>query len=212
VSWYLVLLLVPVGIGAYLVWDHRRREEDRARVSAERLSSILGAKDYIPQPEPATRPEDVVKVEPVSGASIAPAAPVYSTRERVLSPPETLLYLLLKTGLPDYHVFAHVALRAVLDAAPAVTGSARNEHMRRLSVHAVDFLVCDRALKPIAVVEFARHGEPDGTAGSRESWIGSAGLRYLSFEPAALPRKEALRAMVLGEAALQKKESAAKSA
>ena len=211
-SWYLALLLVPVGIGAYLVWDHRRREDDRARVSAERLSSILGATDYIPQPVPETRAENAAKVEPVSGAPIASPTPVYSARERVLSPPQTLLYLLLKTGLPDYHVFAHVALRAVLDAAPAVSGSARNEQMRRLSMQAVDFLVCDRALKPVAVVEFARHGEPDGTAGARESWIGSAGLRYLSFEPAALPRKEALRAMVLAEAPAEKKEPAAKPA
>jgi hypothetical protein len=133
-------------------------------------------------------------------------AAAYVARERVLSPPETLLYLLLKTALPECHVFAHVALRTVLEAASTVTGYARNEQTRRLSWHAVDFLVCDRSFRPFAIVELARKDEADGTAGSRRSWIGTAGLRYLEFEATALPRKEALRMQVLGEPAADTKQ------
>ena len=130
------------------------------------------------------------------------AAP-YAVRERLLSPPQTLLYLLLKTGLPEYHVFAHVTLRAVLDAAPSLQGYARSEQTRRLGWHAVDFLVCDRGSRPVAVIEIARSDEPGDMVSQRKSWIGAAGLRYLALEPNALPRKEALRALVLGEARVE---------
>jgi hypothetical protein len=73
----------------------------------------------------------------------------------------------------------------------------------------VDFLVCDRNLRPLAVVELARHDEPQETTAQRKSWIGSAGLRYLSFETSSLPRKEALRALVLGQARADEQTSAA---
>ena len=197
--WYL-LLLVPVAVGAYLLWDHRRKAAARAAASAERLNMILGATTYVPPPAKPTPTVDKVPSPPLQVNTPAPSTPGYATRERVLTPPETLLYYLLKTGLPEYHVFAHVTLRAVLDAAPGLTGYARNEHTRRLGWHAVDFLVSDRNLRPVAVIELARHEEPEETRAQRKSWIGSAGLRYLSFEPASLPRKEALRALVLGEA------------
>ena len=192
------MLVVPFGVGGYLLWDHRRKAAARAEASADRLQAILGATTHVPSPA-ATGPVAVPT------PALAPAAPVegatpYAARDRLLTPPQTLLYLLLKTGLPEYYIFAHVALRAVLDAKPGVTGYLRNEHTRRLSWHAVDFVVCDRSSRPIAVVELARADEPDDTAAQRQSWIGAAGLRYLSFEPTALPRKDALRALVLGEA------------
>ena len=198
--WYLLLLVVPIAVGAYLLWDHRRKAAARAAASAERLTAILGTTTQVPAPATRPSPADNVLTPQPHGNAPPPASPVYAPRDRVLTPPETLLYYLLKTGLPEYHVFAHIALRTVLDAAPGLTGYARNEHTRRLGWHAVDFLVCDRNLRPVAVVELARHDEPQETGAQRKSWIGSAGLRYLSFEPAALPRKEALRALVLGQA------------
>jgi hypothetical protein len=203
VTWYLLLFLVPIGIGAYLVWDHKRKVAEREAASAERLNALLAAAPHIPTPtQTPLQKADVSApmVETIAAtASPAPPAASYVVRERILSPPETLLYYLLKTGLPECHVFAHVALRAVLDAAPSLSGYARNDHERRVTMHAVDFLVCDRSLRPMAVVELERIDEPNGTAGARQSWIGSAGLRYLTLPAKALPKKEALRALVLGE-------------
>jgi len=196
VVWYFLIFLLPAAIVGYLVLDHRRKAEQRAAASAERLNMILGATTHVPESAPDASAAG--KTEPTVAA--VPAQAPYVTRERILTPPQTLLYYLLKTALPEYHVFAQVTLRAFLDAAPSVTGYARNEQTRRLSWHSVDFLVCDRNLKAFAVVELARDDEPAATAGSRESWIGSAGLRYLAFEPNALPRKEALRALVMGDA------------
>jgi hypothetical protein len=212
VYWYLLLLVVPIGIAAYLVWDHRRKAAQRAAVSADRLTAILGATTHIPIPDaPRAAPavDPMLNAQRVSATEIPPKSAVYALRERFLSPPQTLLYYLLKTGLPECHVFAHVALRSVLDAAPGVSGSERNEQTRRLAWHSVDFVVCDRSLRPFAVIELARSEEPQDTAASRKSWIGSAGLRYLVFEATALPRKEALRALVLGEATANAQGSAA---
>jgi hypothetical protein len=113
VVWYLLLLVVPLAVGAYLLWDHRRKAAARAQASAARLNEIL-ATTHVPTPTtPPPAPDKAAASQRVSGAP-AQSTAAYAPRERVLTPPETLLYYLLKTGLPEYHVFAHVALRAVL--------------------------------------------------------------------------------------------------
>lgn len=201
--WYLLFLLVPLGIGAYLVWDHRRKAVERASASAQRLNAILGATTHVP--EPLSTPPGA----PAATAS-APAAPAlaYAARERLLSPPQTLVYYLLRTGLPEHLVFAHVTLRAVLEAAAGLNAYARNEQMRRLSWHTLDFVVCDRNLRPIAVIEVTPRGEQHDSSAMRKSWLESAGIRYLELEQSALPRKEAMRALVLGEGEMREKQPA----
>jgi len=193
---------VPIGIGGYLVWDHRRKVAAREAASAERLNILLGATTHVPPPAATPQAAEASRrIEPVSVPAAAPATPVYVARERVLSPAETLVFYLLKTGLPEYHVFAHVALRALLDANAGSGGYALSEQSRRLAWHAVDFLVCDRNMRPCAVVELERADTPHDSAGARRSWIDSAGLRYIALDAKSLPRKDALRALVLGETA-----------
>ena len=198
-GWFLVLVLVPAAVIAYLVWDHRRRAADRAAASATRLHSILtapAAPSLVPSAEGAVSAE--LQSEP---RTAAPLNLSYEARERLLTPPQALLYYLLKTGLPDHLIFAQVALPAVLGPSPALSGFARDEQTRRLAAHALDFVVCDRSMKPVAVVEVA-HRDPQQEAGhSRKSWLLASGLRYVELPSDALPRREAMRALVLGESA-----------
>lgn len=215
--WYLVLL-VPIGIGMYLVWDHRHKSAARAAASAERLNALLGATPHVPTPTPApdatratvaSASADIVKD---SEASLTAAAtPDYALRERLLTPAHTLLYYLLKTGLPEHHVFAHVTLRSLLEPRAGASAYARNEQTRRLSWHAIDFVVCDRNLRPIAAVELSDAADQQDSRRLRKSWIESAGLRYLELDAKALPRKEGMRALVLNEAEAQRVEAAAAS-
>ena len=150
------------------------------------MRSAEGTVPVEPQPEPKTA---------------APPILSYEARERLLTPPQALLYYLLKTGLPDHLVFAQVALPAVLEPSHALSGFARDEQTRRLAGHALDFVVCDRSMRPVAVVELARRDPQQETGPSRKSWLLASGLRYVELASDALPRKEAMRTLVLGEPA-----------
>lgn len=99
----------------------------------------------------------------------------------VLEGPARLLFLLLKTSLPDHHVLVHARLGGFLRDAPAAAGA-----------HAVDFLVCDRAFTPVCAVTLGALPDNIGTL------LHEVGMRHLSVEAGALPRRHQLRAMVLG--------------
>ena len=194
--WYLLLLVVPIGGIYYLVWDHKRKVAEREAESAARLQAILSATKELPLPGEA-QPAASFN----SALQVPSTPPPYLVRERLLSPPHTLVYLLLRTGLPEYAVFAHVLLDAVLEAGAGASAYVRNEQMRRLVSHTVDFVVTDKSMRPVAVVELMGERQDEGPAAHR-LWLASAGLRYIALEAGALPRKEALRALVLGEPAV----------
>ena len=207
---YLLLVLIPVAAIAYLIWNHKRRMAERNVASAGRLHEILGT---VAQPEPA-RGDDrpVAPAAPSSAAPLppdmpaaSPAAPgpapaLYAIRKRVLSPPQTLLYYLLKTGLPDHLILPRVTLAALLDTGPALHGFAREEQVRRLASLTVDFAVIDKNMQPVVVIELAAPDSGVAAQADRDaarSRLDAAGVKYIELDPAALPRKDALRALVL---------------
>jgi hypothetical protein len=226
---YLLLALLPIAAIVYILWDHRRKAAQRELASADRLRELMGA---TPQPVRAERTEPIaaaasalavravaepaqsVRAEPTQSVRTEPApsvraeptaaAPAYAVRARLLSPPQTLVYYLLRTGLPDHLIFARVTLASVLDAGPDVPGYARNEQIRRLAGHTVDFVVSDKSMKPVAVLKLNAPGGESGTPGENEparTWLAMAGVRYVELDSAALPRKEGIRALVLGDGA-----------
>jgi hypothetical protein len=136
-------------------------------------------------------------------AGAASAAPAYALRERMLTPPQTLLYYLLRTALPDYLVFAHVPLSTIIEPGPALAGYARDEASRRLVARCVDFVVSDRRMRPVVAIELTAPAATTATAPSPAAWLASAGVRYIQLNAAALPRRHAVRQVVLGDAAAQ---------
>lgn len=209
---YLLLVLLPVAAIAYLVWDHKRKTAERNAVSAGRLHELLttapaeypAEADAPAAPLAAAAPASLASsVPPAASAALfdaPPAAALYAVRKRVLSAPQTLLYYLLRTGLPDHVVLARVTLASLLDAAPGLAGFAREEQIRRLAALTVDFVVVDKNMQPVAVIELAAvdaGGAAQADRASARSRLAAAGVRYIELEPTALPRKDALRALVL---------------
>ena len=192
---YVLLTLLPIAAVAYIVWDHKRKVAAREAASAGRMEELLGAAQYATRNEP---------IEPslAPAAKPEPVAPVatFVLRERFLSPPQTLLYYLLKTGLPDYLVVAQVPVASLLDPAPNLAAYAREEQARTFARHIVDFAILDKTTRPVAVIALGALADPSrGAASQMRAWMTTAGLRYLELDAAALPRKEAIRGLVLGE-------------
>ena len=206
---YLLLILIPLAAVAYIFWDHRRKAAQRVAASAGRLQELLGATPApAPQqdtsksarPAPAA-PASIHSVSAGSTAQVDEVTPFYAVRERLLDPAQTLLYQLLRTGLPNHLVFADMTLASVLDVGPGGPGYARTEQVRRLAAHTLDFVVADRGMKPVAVVKLRsaeRNGTAQGEGDPVSQWLASAGVRYVEIAATALPRKEAIGDIVLG--------------
>jgi uncharacterized protein DUF2726 len=188
---YLVLVLAPALAIGYLVWNYQRKTALRNAERADRLRALVGAGRL----DGATGLPETTRPTP---ATVLPSAP-YALRERVLTPPQTLLYYLLRTGLPEHVVFAQVPLASVLEPDARLVGFARNEQSRKLLEYVLDFVIADKSLRPLSAVVLR-----DGTVRSAGAetvqpagWLEAAGMKYVELDSAALPRKEAIRALVL---------------
>ena len=116
----------------------------------------------------------------------------------MLTPSQTVLYDLLKNHLPDHEVLAHVSLAAFVDAA-SVSGFERETHQRRLAGVVVDFVVCDKSFKAVAVVQCGvREGSSAGAGEFAAACVRSTGLRWVEVAPEALPNRVAIKSLVLG--------------
>lgn len=201
---FLLLVLLPLAAIAYIVWDHRRKAADREAASSERLQQMLGA----------VRSEVVADASSESVASetseAALASSPYVRRERALDRPQTLLYYLLRTTLPDCVVFAQVPLTLALEPRAGLSTYAREEALRRLAPRTIDFLVCDRSMCPLAVIQLvAAENLVMTTTDSLQSLLAAVGVRYIELDATALPRKDAMREIVLGaDAVAPRNESA----
>lgn len=193
---YLLLALLPIAAVAYIVWDHRRKVAQRVAASAGRMEELLGVAVHAPRAEPA----ETAAVAPAAAAEAAKPVMPYVLRDRLLTPPQTLLYYLLKTGLPDYAVFAQMSVASVLESAATVAAYAREEQTRIFARHIVDFVITDKSTHPVAVIKLTQSGEQQQAAlSSMRTWFAAAGVRYVEIDAAELPRKEAVRALVLGD-------------
>ena len=211
---YLLLALIPLGAIGYVVWDYRRKVADRNHASAERLHELLGA---VRQP-PATADDSPVGVTdthvtpapdlttgkivlppvspaPAASSSSAGANPpvVTSTAQaRVLSPPQTLVYLLLKTTLPEKIVLARTRLDAVLELPPA--------DLAQFAAFELHFVVAERDMRPLTVI---RLEEPNGRPAAVMQWamvrshLESSGVRVVELDSTRLPRREGIAHLVV---------------
>ncbi len=197
-----LFLIVPVVVIAAMVWYYQRKISAREAASADRLKAFLEK----PPADEATAntvlqagffaPEPVANVAPPASAS---AAKEYAVRAGLLTPPQRVLFYLLKTNLADCEVLAKVSVAGLIDIPARFRGFERETRERRLALVIVDFVVCDKAFKPTAVVQCrpADSGDDMHSAFAREC-CAVAGLRWVDVSPAALPKRETLRAVVLG--------------
>ena len=186
-----LLLLAPFVAIPILWWHHRGRMAARDNVSDARWQEIVVSSTADPAVVPAAAPV---------AAPLVPRAG-FARRERLLDPAQTVLYYLLKNGLSDHEVMPGVGLAQVLDVPAEITGSEREQRLRSLAQYTVDFVVCNKALQPVTVIDLPAQ-EPVAMTPVQDfktRTFSQAGIRYLRLSRKALPRRDAVRALVLGK-------------
>lgn len=193
---WLMSLLVPVGAIAYIFWAYQKKIAQKNAASNERYRQLF-ADDPRTSTPPAEAPASGGTGIAVPAFPLAPPqdAAAYSSKARLLSPPETLLYYVLKAGLPDHVIFAHVNLAAVVEVPQTVRGYDREQQQRRLARHRVDFVVCDKNTNVVAVAEFET---ADESAAFKTACLKTAGIRHIPVNPAAIPRRDSIRPLIYG--------------
>ena len=202
--WYALVLAPFVAIPLFW-WSYQRKQAARERLANERWQSVVqgAGKDGsgAANPQPAVNVADPVRrgmlSEPATGSN------AFRRRERVLDPAETLAYFLLRSGLPDCEVLARVRLDQLVMGAevPATVPGGR---LQGLTQHTVDFVICNKAMQPLAAVDVldAESGAALTAAPDFKTLcLAQAGVRYVRVLRAALPKRQEVRAVVLGPAA-----------
>ncbi|MBI4189819.1 MAG: DUF2726 domain-containing protein [Betaproteobacteria bacterium] len=193
--WY-VIGLIWIALIAGIIWSYQKK---KARHDVERASQFDQILTELKRDRGAATAGTAGGVQSVA----APAAvPDYSKRERLLAQPDALLYYVLRTGLPDHEIFAHLTLADLVEVTPAVRGYERDQKIRRLSQQRFDFVVCTRQFEVVAVMLVNRGAVPDAAqvenARFAEECLQAAGIRLVRIDAAAPPRHHEVRALVYG--------------
>ena len=201
------VLIVFVWLGAivFVIARYRRkraeREAEREKQVALLFAEARNARKDAESGAPAVQAATAAGAAPAT-APATPAASLYLARERLLAPPYSLVYLLLRTALPEHEIFVNLALGDLVDVGPQWQGLERENRLRRLGQQRVDYVICTRQLGVVAVVIVAGGVAPDaaGLEGERlrNEALSAAGIRVVRLEPSKLPRHPELRALVLG--------------
>lgn len=131
---------------------------------------------------------------------------LYLLRPRFLSKSESAVFLLLKAAFPRHEVFARVRLADVLQVKIGPQGLERLRAFRKIANQHVGFVVCDRDMTIIAIVDTR---EPDHVIDPRDQkletikqrCLSAAQVKYVCIFPPQLPRYRELREQILGTAA-----------
>lgn len=196
-AWFLFLLAVAGGVG-FSIWNYRRKAAATKAARDARFGQIFKAKaaagtaSDLPAVSP---PESATRAAPMARA----AALVSPPNQRFLGQSESLIYYLLKTGVPDHEVFANATLASVVG--PPGNGRDREQQVRRLSRYQLDFVICDKSMRVVAVVdvESAAGAATAGDQDFKSDILRQAGIRVVRVNPAAPPRRERIRALISGE-------------
>ena len=193
-----LFLLAAAGIVVYAIWSYRGKVAARRAASEARFEKMFkskaaaGAASDLPV---VSLPESATRAAPTAQA----AALISPPRQRFLGQSETLIYYLLKTGVPDHEIFANATLASVVGT--PVNGRDREQQLRRLSQYQLDFVICDKSMRVVAVVdvESAAGAATAGDQSFKSEILRQAGIRVVRVNPAVPPRREQIRALISGE-------------
>jgi len=199
--WYL-LVLAPFIAVPILWWSYRnkvRQQESESGARWERFASSAKADGLDgAAAAPAATP---VSAAAIVAAAAATAAPQFTRRARTLDAVQTVVYYLLKTALPDHEVMPQLTLARLLDVPANVVGTERELRVRGLAQHVVDFVVCNKALQVVAAIDLLEQAPPAALMSPtdfKSQCLAQAGIRHLRLIRTALPKRDAVRALVLG--------------
>lgn len=202
---YYVLALVPFALAAYVIWAYHRKAAEKEALSHERMALMMGEThreilqpDAAPEKKPATAPAASTPAAPPAAQGPGSKATGWVRRERFLSKSEAVVFYLLKTALRrDHEIYVHVTLGSVVTVAADTPPYEHDQRMRRLAQHELTFVVCDKALHVIAAMEL-EEVLTDVDADFRTECLENAGIRLIKLDPASLPSREEIRALVYG--------------
>lgn len=204
-AWFLLLLAVAGGV-VFAIWNYRRKAAASKAASAARFEQTFKARSQNPagpqpsSPAAATASESSAPAKTPAAVAATPqaAAPPAAT-QRFLEQRESLLYYLLKAGLPGFEIFAGVSLARVV-VAPGY-GRDREQQVRRLSQYQLDFVICDKSMRVVAVVDVESAAGAGAAADQsfKSDILRQAGVRVVRVNPAAPPRREHIRALICSE-------------
>ena len=195
--WTVVLLLTPVVVIAVFIWNYRRQAAAREAAEAERMKAFVEQMrgNSVVNPVP-TAPAASAKVIPVQDARPVVVSG-FIARASLLSTEQAALFQMLRSALQEQHVFPRVSLSAFILPAENLTGFAREARQRRLADAVVDFLVCDKTMRPVAAIHV--EGANDAAAiAFAQSCVQHTGLRFIAMDMKALPKADEIRARILG--------------
>lgn len=114
----------------------------------------------------------------------------------LMTPNEAEFFGRLVVALPDHYIFPQVAMSALIEAA---SGDKKKAHSDRLKIaqQRVDYVICDKSCKVIAVVELDDKTHSAAKDQLRDARIQQAGLRTVRIQSKNRPDVEALRAAIL---------------
>jgi len=199
--WYLLVLAPFIAI-PILWWSYRnkvRQQESESGARWERFASAAKADGL----DGATAAAAKVPVSAAGMVAAAAAAttPQFARRARTLDAVQTVLYYLLKNALPDHEVMPQLTLARVLDVPADVAGAEREQRLRGLAQHAVDFVVCSKTMQVVAVIDLLDQAPPAALTSAtdfKSRCLAQAGIRHVRLTRTALPKRDAVRALVLG--------------
>lgn len=188
----LYLLLLAPFVAIPILWRHHgRKMAERDSFSGARWQEIVGST--------ATTANSAAVPVAATAATPLVLRPGFARRERLLDPVQTLVYYLLKMSLPDHEVMPQVGLASVLELRAEIPGSEREQRLRSLAQHTVDFVVCNKALQPVAVIDLTtQEAVVPAPQDFKTRSLAEANIRYLRLSRKALPKREAVRVLVLG--------------
>jgi len=204
-AWFLFLLAVAGGV-VFAIWNFRRKAAASKAASAARFEQLLKERAQMPaNPQPSSSAAAPARESSASANATAavvgtpPAAASPAATQRFLGQAESLLYYLLKAGLPGFEIFAGVSLARVVGT-PG-NGRDREQLVRRLSQYQLDFVICDKSMRVVAVVdvESAAGAATAGDQSFKSDILRQAGIRVIRINLAAPPRREQVRALIIGE-------------
>lgn len=199
-----LFFLVGGGAIAYFVWNFRKKAVEREAATKKRFEEMFLAQPASAASPGAPPPAAVPAAVPVPVAvpdikapapALAPAAAAVPAGGRFLGQRETLLFRLLKVGIPDHEIFANVTLASV-------AGGRNEQETRRIAQYRLDFVVCDKNMRVVAAVEFEQAGGAQalGDQHFKTECLKAVGIHLVRVNPAALPRRDEIRGLVCGRA------------
>jgi hypothetical protein len=125
-------------------------------------------------------------------------------RRKLMTDNEEEFFGRLVVALPDHYFFPQVAMSAMLQSASTDGRTAHSDRLR-IAQQRVDYVVCTKNCKIVAVVELDDRTHSQAKDQLRDSRLEQVGIRTVRFQSRNKPKIDLIRTMVLGIAITEAK-------